>query len=80
MSWGGCLLRALKADLFFRVLLFAKNPKTAARCLPMRRSTCTSSQSYEAHPPASQVCNQSPPVGDKPSLMTFSEVETVFHE
>ncbi len=26
------------------------------------------------------VCNQSPPVGDTPSLMTFEEVETLFHE
>ncbi|KAK9279772.1 hypothetical protein L1049_013454 [Liquidambar formosana] len=26
------------------------------------------------------VCNQTPPVGDKPSLMTFREVEAVFHE
>ncbi|CAL5432259.1 unnamed protein product [Camellia sinensis] len=26
------------------------------------------------------VCNQTPPVGDKPSLMTIREVETVFHE
>ncbi|KAL3721845.1 hypothetical protein ACJRO7_034222 [Eucalyptus globulus] len=26
------------------------------------------------------VCNQTPPVGNKPSLMTFREVETVFHE
>eukprot|EP00475_Leptophrys_vorax_P011584 TRINITY_DN18149_c0_g1_i3.p1 TRINITY_DN18149_c0_g1~~TRINITY_DN18149_c0_g1_i3.p1 ORF type:complete len:827 (+),score=48.43 TRINITY_DN18149_c0_g1_i3:34-2514(+) len=26
------------------------------------------------------VCNQTPPVGDKPSLMTFQEVETLFHE
>ncbi|CAN8236786.1 unnamed protein product [Cochlearia groenlandica] len=31
-------------------------------------------------PVAHMVCNQTPPVGDKPSLMTFSEVETVFHE
>ncbi|RZC61834.1 hypothetical protein C5167_023588 [Papaver somniferum] len=31
-------------------------------------------------PVAHMVCNQSPPVGDKPSLMTFREVETVFHE
>ncbi|KAI3839997.1 hypothetical protein MKX03_020485 [Papaver bracteatum] len=31
-------------------------------------------------PVAYVVCNQSPPVGDKPSLMTFREVETVFHE
>ncbi|XP_047334183.1 probable cytosolic oligopeptidase A [Impatiens glandulifera] len=31
-------------------------------------------------PVAHMVCNQMPPVGDKPSLMTFREVETVFHE
>lgn len=31
-------------------------------------------------PIAHMVCNQSPPVGDKPSLMTFREVETMFHE
>ncbi|GBG65612.1 hypothetical protein CBR_g51495 [Chara braunii] len=31
-------------------------------------------------PVAHVVCNQSPPVGDKPSLMTFREVETLFHE
>lgn len=31
-------------------------------------------------PIAHIVCNQMPPVGGKPSLMTFREVETVFHE
>ena len=31
-------------------------------------------------PVAYLVCNQTPPVGDVPSLMTFSEVETLFHE
>uniref|UniRef100_A0A2P2KD61 oligopeptidase A n=1 Tax=Rhizophora mucronata TaxID=61149 RepID=A0A2P2KD61_RHIMU len=31
-------------------------------------------------PVAHMVCNQTPPVGHKPSLMTFREVETVFHE
>ncbi|KAL9378729.1 hypothetical protein Peur_030064 [Populus x canadensis] len=31
-------------------------------------------------PIAHMVCNQTPPVGTKPSLMTFREVETVFHE
>ncbi|KAF3439158.1 hypothetical protein FNV43_RR17433 [Rhamnella rubrinervis] len=31
-------------------------------------------------PVAHMVCNQTPPVGNKPSLMTFREVETVFHE
>ena len=31
-------------------------------------------------PVAHMVCNQTPPVGDNPSLMTFREVETLFHE
>ena len=31
-------------------------------------------------PVAYLVCNQTPPVGDKPSLMSFDEVETLFHE
>ena len=31
-------------------------------------------------PVAYLVCNQSPPVGDTPSLMSFEEVETLFHE
>lgn len=31
-------------------------------------------------PVAHMVCNQIPPIGDKPSLMTFREVETLFHE
>ncbi|KAF8012231.1 hypothetical protein BT93_I0383 [Corymbia citriodora subsp. variegata] len=31
-------------------------------------------------PVAHMVCNQTPPVGNKPSLMTFREVGSVFHE
>ena len=31
-------------------------------------------------PVAYLICNQSPPVGGKPSLMTFYEIETLFHE
>jgi oligopeptidase A len=31
-------------------------------------------------PVAYLICNQTPPVDDKPSLMTFMEVETLFHE
>jgi oligopeptidase A len=31
-------------------------------------------------PVAYLICNQSPPVGNTPSLMTFDEVETLFHE
>jgi oligopeptidase A len=38
------------------------------------------SKATERSPVAYLVCNGSPPVGDKPSLMTFREVETLFHE
>ncbi len=31
-------------------------------------------------PVAYLICNQTPPVGDRPSLMSFREVETLFHE
>ncbi len=31
-------------------------------------------------PVAYLVCNQTPPIGETPSLMTFREVETLFHE
>ena len=31
-------------------------------------------------PVAYLICNQTPPIGDTPSLMTFREVETLFHE
>jgi oligopeptidase A len=31
-------------------------------------------------PVAYLICNFTPPVGDKPSLMTFREMETLFHE
>mmetsp|Transcript_6693 Transcript_6693/g.16110 ORF Transcript_6693/g.16110 Transcript_6693/m.16110 type:complete len:783 (-) Transcript_6693:176-2524(-) len=31
-------------------------------------------------PAAHMVCNQTPPIGGQPSLMTFREVETLFHE
>lgn len=31
-------------------------------------------------PVAYLICNGTPPVGDTPSLMTFTEVETLFHE
>lgn len=34
----------------------------------------------ERVPVAYLVCNQTPPVGETPSLMTFREVETLFHE
>ena len=44
-------------------------------CLPRRRF-----QGQIELPVAHLVCNSTPPVGDAPSLMTFREVETLFHE
>lgn len=44
-------------------------------CLDRRMSN-----GYSQLPIAYLVCNGTPPVGDKPSLMTFSEVVTLFHE
>ena len=38
------------------------------------------SQALERKPVAYLTCNGSPPVDGKPSLMTFSEVTTLFHE
>ena len=44
-------------------------------CLPRRRF-----RGQVELPVAHLVCNSTPPVGDAPSLMTFREVETLFHE
>lgn len=44
-------------------------------CLPRRRF-----RGQVELPVAHLVCNSTPPVGDTPSLMTFREVETLFHE
>lgn len=39
-----------------------------------------SEATHQNIPVAYLTCNGSPPVGDQPSLMTFGEVETLFHE
>jgi oligopeptidase A len=44
-------------------------------CLPRRRF-----RGQIELPVAHLICNGTPPVGDTPSLMTFREVETLFHE
>ncbi|WP_166831041.1 M3 family metallopeptidase [Thalassoroseus pseudoceratinae] len=46
-------------------------------CLGRRRDPVTGELQL---PVAHLVCNSTPPVGEKPSLMTFREVETLFHE
>ena len=46
-------------------------------------NTCLSRRQVDGAvqiPVAHLICNSTPPVGDQPSLMTFREVETLFHE
>ncbi|BAY30892.1 oligopeptidase A [Nostoc carneum NIES-2107] len=48
-------------------------------CINRGRTTENGSSSVRL-PVAYLVCNQTPPIDGKPSLMTFNEVETLFHE
>jgi oligopeptidase A len=48
-------------------------------CVGRRRLTATPDQGVRL-PVAYLVCNQTPPVNGKPSLMSFTEVKTLFHE
>ena len=45
-------------------------------CLARQRNE----QGQVVHPVAYLICNQTPPVNGAPSLMTFMEVQTLFHE
>jgi oligopeptidase A len=45
-----------------------------------RAKLTTNEGTVARKPVAYLVCNQTPPVDGKPSLMTFNEVETLFHE
>ncbi len=45
-----------------------------------RSRVCVHSGESVRLPVAYLVCNQTPPVGDRPSLMSFYEIETLFHE
>jgi len=40
----------------------------------------SSNKNNNINPVAYLICNQTPPVGNTPSLMSFEEVETLFHE
>jgi oligopeptidase A len=48
-------------------------------CVGRRRVMAAPEQGVRL-PVAYLVCNQTPPVDDKPSLMSFTEVKTLFHE
>jgi oligopeptidase A len=48
-------------------------------CIQRAKMTTADGSSLRL-PVAYLVCNQTPPVDGKPSLMTFGEVETLFHE
>ncbi len=45
-----------------------------------RSTVCGRAPGEVRLPVAYLVCNQTPPMGDNPSLMTFYEIETLFHE
>lgn len=49
-------------------------------CVGRAKITTTNGTTVTRKPVAYLVCNQTPPVDGKPSLMTFREVETLFHE
>jgi oligopeptidase A len=49
-------------------------------CIGRAKITVTNGTTITRKPVAYLVCNQTPPVDGKPSLMTFREVETLFHE
>jgi len=50
------------------------------RCLDRRVETLTNGKHEVQLPIAHLTCNGTPPIGNKPSLMSFSEVRTLFHE
>ena len=49
-------------------------------CINRRKMQTATGEESTRLPVAYLQCNQTPPVDDQPSLMTFEEVETLFHE
>lgn len=45
-----------------------------------RRKITANGTIFNRLPVAYMVCNQTPPIDEKPSLMTFEDVQTLFHE
>jgi len=68
---------SLRGQFYFD--LYARQNKRGGAWM----DTCQSrmkTESVEQIPVAYMVCNFTPPVGDKPALLTHDEVETLFHE
>lgn len=67
----------LRGQFYFD--LYARQNKRGGAWMDTCQSRLKSSQ-REQIPVAYMTCNFTPPVGDKPALLTHDEVETLFHE
>merc|ERR1712176_50581 len=69
------------ANKLFGIKVEAADGLTPVWHKDVRRSKVLAPEGQKVRlPVAHMVCNQTPPIGDTPSLMTFREVETLFHE
>lgn len=74
---SGALIGQFYADLYVR-----QNKRGGAwmdTCVHRRRLQTGNNQGLQI-PVAYLTCNFTPPIGDKPALLTHNEVETLFHE
>jgi peptidyl-dipeptidase Dcp len=69
----GSHLGILFTDYFYRT-----SKRGGAWCGSVRRQSNIAGE--KVHPVTFNVCNFPPPVGDKPSLITFENANTLFHE
>ena len=68
---------SLRGQFYFD--LYARQNKRGGAWMDTCQSRMVTA-SVEQVPVAYMVCNFTPPVGDKPALLTHDEVETLFHE
>lgn len=69
----GSHLGILYTDYFYR-----ESKEGGAWCGSLRSQSNIAGK--KVHPVTYNVCNFAPPVGDKPSLLTFDDATTLFHE